>query len=258
MTISLDKVTKTYRGRKGDIVALDETSLFIGDGEFVSIVGPSGCGKSTLLMMLAGLETATSGTLTVNGRKIDRPQTDLGFVFQQDVLLAWRTVLQNVMLQAQIRRLDPRQSEARARELLAMVGLDGCEQMYPHELSGGMRQRVSICRALLHRPSLLLMDEPFGALDAITRDQLHIDLKRLCEEMKITTVFVTHSIEEAVFLSDRVVVMTPRPSTIKEIITIDLPGVRKLSLKTEPAFGRYTSEALMVFERTGVIHETTH
>jgi len=254
MKISMDKVSKTYQGRRGQINALDETSLFIHEGEFVSIVGPSGCGKSTMLMLLAGLEKPTTGSLTIDGRVIDAPQTDLGFVFQQDVLLAWRNVLQNVMLQAEIRHLDKRDSQAQARKLLAMVGLEGCETMYPHELSGGMRQRVSICRALLHRPSMLLMDEPFGALDAITRDQLHIDLKRICGEMKITTVFVTHSIEEAVFLSDRVIVMTPRPSTIKEIIPIHLKNPRKLSLKTSAEFGQYTSEALGVFERDGVLH----
>ena len=255
MSVSLENVSKCYQGAHGEVMALDRTSLFIQDGEFVSIVGPSGCGKSTLLMITSGLTEPTTGNVSIDGRRITAPATELGMVFQQDALLEWRTVLQNVLLQATIRRLDTRKLEHRARELLAMVGLQGFERMYPHELSGGMRQRVSICRALLHSPSLLLMDEPFGALDALTRDQLNVDLQRTCAELRITTIFVTHSIDEATFLSDRMVIMSPRPSSIRDILTIDLPRPRKLHMRATPAFGEYVQGAIRVFEQSGVLHE---
>jgi len=255
MSVSIQDVTKHYAKGGRTVVALDRTSLFIEDGEFVSIVGPSGCGKSTLLMIMAGLVQPTEGIVTVNGRKVNGPFPELGIVFQQDALLPWRSVLANVLLQAKVRKLGERQLEGRARELLAMVGLDGFEHMYPHELSGGMRQRVSICRALLHKPTLLLMDEPFGALDALTRDQLNVDLQRICLELGVTTVFVTHSIEEAVFLSDRMVIMSPRPSTVKEILSINLPRARKLTVRATPEFNAYSREAILVFERVGVLHD---
>jgi NitT/TauT family transport system ATP-binding protein len=255
MSVSLDNVSKHYTGRNRDVVALDTTSLFVNDGEFVSVVGPSGCGKSTLLMIMSGLVQPSGGIVSINGKRITGPATDLGVVFQQDALLQWRTVLQNVLLQATIRKLDCRKLESRARDLLAMVGLEGFERMYPHELSGGMRQRVAICRALLHSPSLLLMDEPFGALDALTRDQLNVDLQRITLELGITTVFVTHSIDEAVFLSDRVVIMSPRPSTVKDILSIQLPRPRKLSMRATAAFGAHVQDSVAVFERTGVLHE---
>ena len=185
-------------------------------GEFVSILGPSGCGKSTLLMIAAGLLSASDGSVIVDGRPVTKPRTDLGIVFQSPVLLEWRTALGNIMLQAEARKLDRREAEERARELLASVGLAGFADKYPHELSGGMRQRVSICRALIHNPPQLLMDEPFGALDALTRDQLVIDVQRIWNERRITALFITHSVAEAVFLSDRVIVMTPRPGRIDQ------------------------------------------
>ncbi len=255
MVVSLQAVSKRYIGGASEVVALDSTSLSVREGEFVSIVGPSGCGKSTLLMIIAGLVTPTSGTALVGSQPVVGPATGLGIVFQQDALLEWRNVLQNVLLQAEIRHLESKAAGRRARDLLRMVGLEGFEESYPHELSGGMRQRVAICRALLHGPSLLLMDEPFGALDALTRDQLNIDLQRICGEVGITTIFVTHSLDEAVFLGDRVVIMSPRPSTVKEIISIDLPRPRKIAMRAQPEFGAYVRDALLVFERTGVLHE---
>jgi NitT/TauT family transport system ATP-binding protein len=221
----------------------------------VSVIGPSGCGKSTLLMLLSGLDRATSGIIRVGGKIIDSPTSDLGIVFQQDVLLEWRTALENVLLQADIRGMDKPAARARATELLAMVGLDGFAAAYPYELSGGMRQRVAICRALLHEPPLLLMDEPFGALDALTRDQLQIDLLRLWSKQKITVVFVTHSIAEAVFLSDRIVVMSPRPGRIETIIKIDLPRPRRLSLRESPEFLGYNRQVTSVFKALGVLRD---
>ena len=192
-------------------------------GEFLSIVGPSGCGKSTLAMLIAGLMRPTSGVIAVDGRAVSRPQTELGIVFQNAVLLAWRSALDNVLLQVEMRGLAARQYRDRAMELLRSVGLDGFERRLPHELSGGMRQRVAICRALIHDPPLLLMDEPFGALDALTRDQMTLDIQGICARGGKTVLFITHSITEAVFLSDRVLVMTPRPGRIDTTIDVDLP-----------------------------------
>jgi NitT/TauT family transport system ATP-binding protein len=253
--ISIQGVSKTFTGRNAVVEALSAIDLDVADGEFVSVIGPSGCGKSTLLMLLSGLDRATSGIIRVGGKLIDKPTSDLGIVFQQDVLLEWRTAIANVLLQADIRGLDKAAARARATELLAMVGLDGFTGAYPYELSGGMRQRVAICRALLHEPPLLLMDEPFGALDALTRDQLQIDLLRLWSKQKMTVVFVTHSIAEAVFLSDRIVVMSPRPGRIEEIITIDLPRPRRLALRESPEFLDYNKRVTGVFKALGVLRD---
>src|ERR1700716_2057761 len=177
--ISIRGVSKTFIGRNAVVEALSAVDLDVADGEFVSVIGPSGCGKSTLLMLLSGLDLATTGTIRVGGKLIDRPTSDLGIVFQQDVLLEWRTALENILLQAEIRGSDKKAAMGRATNLLAMVSLEGFAAAYPYELSGGMRQRVAICRALLHEPPLLLMDEPFGALDALTRDQMCLDLQSL-------------------------------------------------------------------------------
>jgi len=255
MLINIDAVSKTYETRGGAITALEPLDLDIHEHEFVSIVGPSGCGKSTLLMILSGLIAPSSGVVRIDDRPVEGPHPKLGFVFQQDVLLDWRTVLQNVMLQCDIRRLDRTAMERRARDLLHIVKLSGFEHRYPHELSGGMRQRVSICRALLHDPDLLLMDEPFGALDAFTRDQLNIDLLKFWHETPKTIVFVTHSIPEAVFLSDRVVVMTPRPGRVEDIVTIDLPRPRRLAIRDSSEFGAYTRRITSIFESVGVLQE---
>ena len=253
--LRIDNLSKIYATRDGQVRALDNVSFTQARGEFISHVGPSGCGKSTLLMIAAGLVPPSSGSVEAAGRRIAKPRTDIGIVFQSPVLLEWRTALGNVMLQAEAHRLDRADAEARARKLLAAVGLAGFENKYPHELSGGMRQRVSICRALIHNPDHLLMDEPFGALDALTRDQLVLDLQALVSERQMTVLFITHSIAEAVFLSDRVIVMTPRPGTIDCIIDVDLPRPRTLAMRETPEFADYSHRILERFLARGVLKE---
>jgi NitT/TauT family transport system ATP-binding protein len=253
--ITISRVCKTFRSRQGDVHALQDIDLTIGRGEFVSILGPSGCGKSTLLMLVSGLIPASQGMIRVGDKVIREANSDVGIVFQQDVLLEWRSALQNVMIQAEIRKSDIGAARERARQLLKMVSLQDFENAYPKELSGGMRQRVSICRALLHKPPILLMDEPFGALDAMTRDQLQLDLLRLCADNEMTVFFITHSIPEAVFLSDRIVVISPRPGRVERIIDIDLPRPRRLAMREEPSFTNYTRELTQIFKGLGVFRE---
>lgn len=254
--LRIESLTKVYASRAGPVRALDNVSIDQPRGEFLSILGPSGCGKSTLLMIAAGLIPLSSGLITVKGETVEGPRTDIGIVFQSPVLLEWRTALGNVMLQAEARKLDRKVAEARARELLVSVGLGGFEDKYPHELSGGMRQRVSICRGLIHNPEHLLMDEPFGALDSLTRDQLGLDLLEIWNERRMTVLFITHSVTEAVFLSDRVVVMTPRPGRIDRIIDIDLPRPRTLAMRETPEFAGYSREILAMFLERGVLRES--
>jgi NitT/TauT family transport system ATP-binding protein len=249
-------LAKVYATNDGPVRALDQVSISQRKGEFLSILGPSGCGKSTLLMIAAGLLPASNGTVSVQGRRVVAPRTDVGIVFQNPVLLEWRTALGNIMLQAEARKLDRAAAELRARALLDSVGLTGFEQKYPDELSGGMRQRVSICRALIHNPPQLLMDEPFGALDALTRDQLVLDIQRIWNESRMTVLFITHSVPEAVFLSDRVIVMTPRPGQIDRIIDIELPRPRTLAMRETPEFSRYSREILDLFLARGVLRES--
>jgi NitT/TauT family transport system ATP-binding protein len=253
--LPLQGLSKVYATRDGPVRALDQVSISEKRGEFLSIVGPSGCGKSTLLMMAAGLMPASSGAVTIDGERVTGPRTEIGIVFQSPVLLEWRTALGNVMLQAEAKKLERSAAERRARELLASVGLGGFEHKYPHELSGGMRQRVSICRALIHNPPQLLMDEPFGALDALTRDQLVLDLQAIWNERRMTVLFITHSVAEAVFLSDQVIVMTPRPGRIDRVIDIDLPRPRTLAMRETPEFARYSREILDLFLARGVLRE---
>ncbi|MGH7862665.1 MAG: ABC transporter ATP-binding protein, partial [Candidatus Dormibacteraceae bacterium] len=212
-------VAKTYMTRTGPISAIGEVTCQIRRGEFVSLLGPSGCGKSTLLRIVAGLASASSGSVLIDGRRVTKPQTQMGIMFQSPVLLEWRDALGNVMLQAEARGLPRDAARDRAFELLSSVGLQGFEHNRPSELSGGMQQRVAICRALLHDPTIMLMDEPFGALDSLTRDQMNIDLQRLWSQGEKTVLFVTHSIAEAIFLSDRVIVMSPSPGRVD----LDLP-----------------------------------
>ena len=197
-------LSKVYATDDGPVRALDRVSLTQRKGEFVSVVGPSGCGKSTLMMIAAGLASPSDGEVLVESKRVTKARTDIGIVFQNHVLLDWRTALENVLLQAEARKMDMKLARVRAQELLAAVGLQGFENKYPKSLSGGMKQRVSICRALIHNPTHLLMDEPFGALDALTRDQLVLDLQDICSKRSVSILFVTHSIAEAVFLSDRV------------------------------------------------------
>jgi NitT/TauT family transport system ATP-binding protein len=253
--VEVDRVGMVFGSSAGAVEALDNVELDIRPGEFVSIVGPSGCGKSTLLRLIAGLMPATSGTLRIAEREIRGPQTNIGFVFQKPVLLDWRSVLDNIMLQIEARGLPREQYLRRAEELLRKVGLSDFSRSFPFELSGGMSQRVSVCRALVHNPPLLLMDEPFGALDALTRDQMMVDLQRLWMSTRQTVIFVTHSVPEAIFLSDRVVVMTQRPGRILKIIEVDLPRPRRLAVRASKAFNDAVSEILGIFETLGVLHE---
>ncbi len=250
--IRLEDVGKVYDTGNGTVEACADVSLDIREHEFVAVVGPSGCGKTTIMKMVAGLQPHSSGTITVGGKRVDRPQTDVGIVFQEAILLDWRDVLANVMLQIEIRGLDRAKYEPIARHLIDATGLTGFENKKPYELSGGMRQRVSICRALVHDPPLLLMDEPFGALDALTREQISMDIQRVWMEKRKTALHITHSIPEAVLLADRVVVMSPRPGRIVEIIDIDLPRPRRLD-KLPPRFNEYSTRIRDIFKAKGVL-----
>jgi NitT/TauT family transport system ATP-binding protein len=234
--------------------ALRPTTCNIAPGEFVSVVGPSGCGKSTLLLIVAGLLDASNGVVRVDGRKLNGPQTDVGIAFQDHLLLDFRTALNNVLLQGVIRGLPMAPVRERTRELFARLGLTAAADRYPHQLSGGMRQRVSLARALVLRPSVLLMDEPFGALDALTRLQVRYDLEQLWMSDRPTVLFITHSVEEAVGLSDRVLVMSPSPGQVVEELRIDLPRPRPVTLGEEPALGEYARRIYDHFARLGVIH----
>jgi NitT/TauT family transport system ATP-binding protein len=250
--IRLQNVGKTYQTKSGVVEACVDVNLDIKESEFVAIVGPSGCGKTTILKMVAGLAPYTSGSITIGGTKVDRPQTDVGIVFQEAIMLDWRDVLDNVLLQIDIRKMDRAKYETVARDLLKRTGLNGFEKKKPYELSGGMRQRVSICRALVHGPSMLMMDEPFGALDALTREQISMDIQRLWMETRKTALHITHSIPEAVLLADRVVVMGPRPGRIVEIIDIDLPRPRRLDALPE-RFHDYSNRIRSIFKSKGVL-----
>ena len=251
--IGIRDVRKVYEGDDDSVEALSSVSLEVRRGEFVSLLGPSGCGKSTLLMIVGGLIPPTAGEVILDGSTVKGTQTDLGIVFQDPVLLEWRTSLDNVMIQVEARRLERSVYLPRARQLLASVGLESFESKHPFELSGGMRQRVSLCRALVHRPRLLLMDEPFGALDALTRDQMNLDLQRMWLQDPITVLLVTHSIPEAVFLSDRVFVMSPRPGRVDAVVNIDLPRPRGLETQEQPKFLQYVREIKQRFTAQGVI-----
>ncbi len=235
--ITLNRVTRVFDSRDGDqITALEDVSLAIGTNEFITLVGPSGCGKSTLLRIVAGLILPTAGTATIGGQPITEPRSETGIVFQAPTLLPWASVLDNVLLPLRMMRRMDSGSTDKAVALLKLVGLDGFESKSPRELSGGMQQRVAICRALVHEPDILLMDEPFGALDALTREEMTMELLRIWGERPKTVLFVTHSITEAVVLADRVVVMSPRPGRIAEIIDIESPRPRSFHVEGDPAF----------------------
>ncbi|RYG34566.1 MAG: ABC transporter ATP-binding protein [Burkholderiales bacterium] len=237
--IGVHQVTKSFKSASGVVRALDEISVDIRAGEFVSVVGPSGCGKSTLMSLIAGLKQPSGGEIRIGDTRVSGPYTDVGIVFQRDLLMEWRTTLENVLLQIDMRGLRRKDYTDRAMQLLSKVGLADFADKYPRELSGGMRQRASICRALIHDPPVLLMDEPFGALDALTRDDIAADLTQLCEQTGKTVVFITHSIAESVFLSDRVLVMSPRPGRILEDIRIDLPRPRRIETRDTVVFTDY-------------------
>jgi NitT/TauT family transport system ATP-binding protein len=219
------------------VVAIDRVDFDVADGEFVSLVGPSGCGKSTLLQILAGILAPSRGEIMLAGRAVRGPRRDVGVVFQEATLLPWLTVIDNVLLPAVVHKLDRTKFRARAEELLVLVKLQGFENRYPYELSGGMQQRVSIARALLNDPAMILMDEPFGALDAMTREQMNLELLGIWARAKKTIVLITHSIQEAVLLSDRVVVLSARPGSVIDIIPIELPRPRSFQMLSSPEFG---------------------
>jgi NitT/TauT family transport system ATP-binding protein len=253
--IKVENVSKTFLAREEVVKAIEEVSFDVKKGEFVAILGPSGCGKSTLMLIIAGLLDATRGKVYMLGNEVMEPQHDIGIVFQSPVLLDWRKALGNVLVQVELRRQNPKDFEERALRLLKSAGLEGFENKYPFELSGGMQQRVSICRALVHNPPLLMMDEPFGALDALTREQMRIDVEHLLTEEQKTVLFVTHSIPEAVQLADRVVVMGPRPSIIERILDIDLPRPRHRVIQESNKFSEYVKEITDIFMAKGVLHE---
>jgi len=235
--ITVQHLRKEYGTSRGPVLALLDIDFGVAEGEFVAIVGPSGCGKSTLLKVLAGLLPATAGEVRLRSVAVTGPRRDVGFVFQSPVLFPWRTVLDNVLLPADVQRLGREKTRQTALDLLALVGLSGFEQRYPWELSGGMQQRVAITRSLIHNPALLLMDEPFGALDAMTRETMNLELQRIWLERRKTVLFVTHSIAEAVFLADRILVMTPRPGRLLDNVDVDLPRPRGPEVIGAPEFG---------------------
>src|SRR5882724_187703 len=239
--IHLAGVKKVYRTRGADFVAVSEATFDVEAGELVALVGPSGCGKTTLLKILAGLHSHEAGEVRIGSlaHPFD-PSRDIGMVFQQPLLLKWRRVIDNILLPAEILGLPMAESRARARDLLQLVGLTGSEDKFPYELSGGMQQRAAIARALIHDPKLILMDEPFGALDALTREKMNLELLRIWQEAKKTIVFVTHGITEAVFLGTRVIVLTSGPARMADNFLVELPHPRTLDIKTQEKFGEYT------------------
>jgi NitT/TauT family transport system ATP-binding protein len=236
--LSIDRAGKTYRAEPEAVEALRNVTFDVPARQFVSLLGASGCGKSTLLMMIAGLEHVSAGRISVGGQAVVKPRSDVGIIFQDATLLPWATTMANIMFPIEIMRRPPAEYEERARELLRLVGLEGAEGKKPRQLSGGMRQRVAICRALVHNPSLLLMDEPFSALDAITRDELNVALLDIWERFHQTAIFVTHSIREAVYLSDRVVVLGGKPASVIEDLEIPFERPRHVEIGDTPEFNR--------------------
>jgi len=244
--IRIHGLSKTFGDADDGVLALDDIRCTIRQGSFVTIVGPSGCGKSTLLRILAGLLDYEVGNVELDGQPIHGTRRDVGMVFQSSILLPWRTILDNVLLPAEVLGLDMKKARERAMRLLHMVRLDGFEHKLPRQLSGGMQQRASIARALLHDPKILLMDEPFGALDAMTRERMNLELQRIWMESGKTVVLITHSIPEAVFLGDVVLVMSPRPGTLQQVLRIDLPRPRSMAAMSDPVFA---SAAAAIRER---------
>jgi NitT/TauT family transport system ATP-binding protein len=253
--IEIRGVSKTYGTKTGGVTALESFDLDLASGEFIAIVGPSGCGKSTLMRLVAGLIPISSGEISVFGKVVTGPLYDCGIVFQQPILLDWRTVIENVLFNIDMRGLDVAAYRPRAAQLLSAVGLSDFADKRPFELSGGMKQRAAIARALVHEPPLLLMDEPFGALDALTREQMRLDLERIWIETRKTVFFITHSIDEAVLLSDRVVVMSPRPGRIETILQMDLPRPRGLGARHSAQFSDATNTITDIFLARGVLNQ---
>jgi NitT/TauT family transport system ATP-binding protein len=253
--VSARALHKIYEGQRS-VLALDNVSLEIPEGQFTSILGPSGCGKSTFLRCIAGLEEISDGSLHVRGKEVNGPPDNIGMVFQRDALLDWRTIERNIMLPIEFAKKSTQAAAPSMAKLLKLTVLADFGDRYPRELSGGMRQRAAICRALIDSPALLLMDEPFGALDALTRDQMNVELQRIWLDIRNTVIFVTHGISESVFLADKVAVFSPRPGRILEVIDIDLPRPRKLAIRESAEFGAYTQHIRRLFEGMGLIDES--
>ena len=253
--LRFEHVGMDYKTLTGYTEALIDVNFDVHDGEFVTILGPSGCGKSTFLFIGTGLTKCTSGRAVLDGKEITKPIKEVGFVFQDHLLLEWRTVLDNIIIQGEFRNQDLKITREKAMELIKQVGLKGFEKKYPWELSGGMQQRVSMCRALVHEPKLMMMDEPYGALDALTREQMRVDLEKMWLDKKNTILFVTHDIDEAILLADKIVVLTPRPGQVKEIIKIDLPRPRNMKVKESAAFLAYRKKVTEIFMEMGILHE---
>ncbi len=252
-TVEIDSVTKVFGSGADAVHALGPADLSVAAGEFVSLLGPSGCGKSTLLLMIAGLLESTEGDIHVSGELVDAPRTDIGIMFQDNTLVPWRTVRGNIELQLELRGLDPQDYAERIQDLVTSVHLEGFEERRPYELSGGMQQRAAFCQTMVHQPDTLLLDEPLGKLDAMTRELIRADLQALWMQKRPTVVFVTHSIEEAVQLSNRVCVITPRPGRIERILDIDLPWPRDLAVRDTSEFTSYVREIQEIFHGYGVI-----
>lgn len=250
--LSIAGLGMVFRRGEASVEALASVDLSIADREFVAIVGPSGCGKSTLLKLVTGLRKPTRGSINLHGKPVEGPRSDVGIVFQSPVLLPWRTVLDNVLLPADVLHLPLAEHRDKALALLELVGLGGFAKNYPQELSGGMQQRAAIARALVYDAPLLLMDEPFGALDAMTREQMNIELQRIWAASRKTVLFITHSIAEAVFLADRIVVMSPRPGRVLEVIDNPLPRMRSLDDTLTPAFGELVRRVRVLLGGQGV------
>jgi len=251
--LEVEAVDKVYPTHEGSTTALKNVTLSVATAEFVSLLGPSGCGKSTLLRCIAGLERPSSGRISLHGEQITEPPKDMGIVFQRDVLFDWLTVERNILLPSKIKGLRAEEWGSKARSLLDVFGRTGFDKRFPWQLSGGQRQRVAICRALLLDPVLLLMDEPFGALDAMTRDELNLELQRVWLANAKTVLFVTHSIPEAVFLSDRIIVMSRSPGRVVDSVTVDLRRPRTLSIRETPEFSHYVARIRKIFETFGML-----
>jgi NitT/TauT family transport system ATP-binding protein len=251
--IELEGVQKVFGSGPGALHAFGPVDLKIEKGEFVSLLGPSGCGKSTLMLMIAGLLDPSGGRIAIDGRSVDGPQTNIGIMFQDNTLVPWRTVRGNIELQLELRGLAPTAHRASVDELLSSVHLEDFQHRYPHELSGGMQQRAAFCQALVHQPATMLLDEPLGKLDAMTREAIRTDLQALWMQRHPTVVFVTHSIEEAIQLSTHVAIVTPRPGRIERIISVDLPYPRDFEVKSSPQFIGYVRQAQEIFRGYGVL-----
>ncbi|MDX1422434.1 MAG: ABC transporter ATP-binding protein [Kiloniellales bacterium] len=252
-TVEIQSVTKVFGAGTAAVHALGPADLSVASGEFVSLLGPSGCGKSTLMLMIAGLLEVSDGVIRVNGESVHAPRTDIGIMFQDNTLVPWRTVRGNIELQLELRSLKPERYADRIADLVKWVHLEGFENRRPYELSGGMQQRAAFCQAMVHEPDTVLLDEPLGKLDAMTRELIRADLQALWMQKRPTVVFVTHSIEEAVQLSSRVCVITPRPGRIARILEIDLPWPRDLAVKNSAQFTGYVREIQEIFHGYGVI-----